>query len=1674
MTKAGAVRESSALSATVTRLTVGSPDDRAAMTRLSALLGDPTLQVHERVLPIEAAPLAMAGPEWGRGGALADTVGPFTGTDGRQVWFDFLRLVRLIPVFLPGDTRPAVLFSIRELPLRLGDSIPFDEVLRLLQRRYALGRGSVWIRADLLTAGAPAASYVGVLITAGHITFTPPPIDAGGRLTVPAGGRCVVELTFDPPPPLVTDSAAGRDAAGADLQVPASATFVLGGSQAHETSVADAHWQLFGQAVAFHWDGVAARYEPDLRSVLIPMTASVQAVEPSSVESPLAGLTGTASIQRGGWLLPVATIDVSKPPAASGAGGLGVLAGDGLLMTWSGLQDGPVRLPAPWVALLPGVAIVVEAHAANIYAHQRFELWGDAGSRFPSELAVRYSDSFPVSFVSMASGSDAVVTAGAIDARLDRPVDVRGAPLSIHTLASQVILATTDAASTVHVLDVDVLNDALQLAATRPIDVGGSISLAIRNALFTTTPVATLGLVGHLRGPELVDKGTVALGLGLYGLLPTLPDPYAANVGWLLATPYGRGRIARVAELLSATVTWKRPANADADAEAPADEVAVGFTFAPVGNLADLFGRWSAARTTLGGGRPARDMTSSIASPNSNPRTPDAAGIQSFAFANGRRHVDEIWHAHFDAFEREQFALLDVSSNADQMGVSFAWQSPRNDQLSNRSPMAREFLSADPNAGADDFPLQVHDLDLSAQSRFVRAFTVPQISWEPLINLTAPDTGADPPAGFVLFPDDGGPTRLFNDAADIVAIAPIPVVQHLESDFHERPDGFTGGLFTLPFGMVAFAEFSRTNQFTNRSDTGAKLGFNTKQFSGGTLTGGLQLRVDAPTNLPEGAIFKGATAQLDNLLHPDSSATGTGALGASVGEVFNNEFFLDPPGVRDRGVPVTRIDFSGYGASVFSRWDNPNAVVAATSQAHFDVFVGRTSHEVVQIRSLLYPWGVRVVRTITMFRGSNGYSFRYDSGWQAESPGIYDFRYKAYGPGTASPRQVLDMPSPFVFHPGLVHGVFSVRNIHETTAVPPFLDSWTKQNGDTYLDANSVLRIVDSSTAAGDRTRSVHLQPVYFDADVEIEGVTTGAAGGRVPSKGMLGYVQLAPRGEPLPAFLFAKLLASQFGSLGGPADCGIDVAASGQAMRISRVDVSPSIDTTGKTIFVTSARGAVTLPKDGSWSVVQHNQGTGEVTPLDPQVPVPVVRRGVLNVATGKTNTTANDLVRLANPADLVVALTGASRNFGLLQSTGTQKALFRLPAFRQGVDALQSLSPDFADAYRIVNSTSVFPNVADAVPLVLGRYETKIIKEGFKLVDAVQPDKIFEQVLARGPLYLINEKFLKMYVEYAPTDKTGGSLGDGSVRFGLDSSAAAAGDKWLSKVSNISMVVDLGPMERVMTIRGKFDAANGAKPGFIEPELVFSDALQPVIDILQVLLALSTGDYASAMKAGLDVAMSNSADSWNYSLHARQEIPVVKFPPEPIFSTSAVDPLKLEAHMAIGVYLNEALQATSDPGQLVPSAGAFLEFGGSLSVMCVSLAAATVYATGSVDLITAADIKTGPSLHMKFGFGCELVVGLPVVGGVTVTYMVGVQIDLDTGSITVGGFLLFRGRAELLGGLLTIQIQIEAKGSVKRTFGSDSTELMAQVTFGIDISIFLVINISFSQSWQESRQIA
>ena len=100
---------------------------------------------------------------------------------------------------------------------------------------------------------------------------------------------------------------------------------------------------------------------------------------------------------------------------------------------------------------------------------------------------------------------------------------------------------------------------------------------------------------------------------------------------------------------------------------------------------------------------------------------------------------------------------------------------------------------------------------------------------------------------------------------------------------------------------------------------------------------------------------------------------------------------------------------------------------------------------------------------------------------------------------------------------------------------------------------------------------------VQFDADVEIEDAVQGAINGRVPSKGIMGYVQLAPMGIPLSPDALENLINYQFGAIGGPIDCVVDIAKNGQKMRLNRFDVNNARDEKRFSPLVRRGRDGVT-----------------------------------------------------------------------------------------------------------------------------------------------------------------------------------------------------------------------------------------------------------------------------------------------------------------------------------------------------------------------------------------------------------------------------------------------------------------------------------------------------------------
>ena len=1705
------------------------PAERARLAQLAGRItsrpAEPELRVFVRDVPIRTTQMSGSIPLWAGGAAVEKTLGPFASKDGRQLWFDFFKITRLVALYFAGRQHPALLFNVSIAKRIISPDLP---AVADPLTSYQLVPDSIWINAALLAANAPVDQYVGLKIRGGTVKLSAPPQLVGGKLTLAATTRADVAIDLDPASTVDSDpaSAYGIDARNASMHLPTRlALHVSGAGGGIDNLTGDIDWKVYGETDKFRWrPQTAATYERLLNRVLVPLDCGAATFTVRDCDSPFTTLAGAAPIERGAWALPVAQIDVARPSPAAGIGGLAIRCAKGLTAQWTGLRGGAALLGNPYLLSDPGRLNVTDDHAGNVFCTQDYRLWSDDTNPHGSTVALRFTADFPFVYNTFANGNEAFLALADGHPQVDRPVTVTGQPFDIHSKRSTLIVAVNTAWKLIYLFDDNILAD--RYDPKQPASLSAPLALALHNALFKITPINGFLLFGRLADDMVkVVEGVVFLTCGVYAYVPTLPDPYAANLGALRSQFERLQEYTRSRSSLQTVWLWLVAQTAWKPATPATDAVEVSFHFAPLQNQFDF--AQSVAADTRTASAPYSQAAPMVASgtvlrpqPFVEFFDPDraAAGMvlaepnpqADAVFAAKARFTPDyqtFWDERFAFFQNDAFALLDVSSNANQMGVSFAWFGERQMTLVRTHQAVTVDESA---AAANAFPLQLRGLDVVAQSKFVRAFTTPIVSWEPVINLTAPEGGKqDPPVPLNYYPDDGGPTKIVNNSTRLVPIAPIPVCESLVTAYKQEPGNLTAAHFTLPFGIRALAFLWKTHPLQAEKPS---IEFNAPAFQN-DLKGGIQLRLTAGSgfNSKEGDLFRGFTLQLNNVLNYDGTRTDATTLGEDVSKIFNGEFFQSFPTLEtQRGVPLTGIDISGYGASTFSNWINEGAKFAETSQARFDVLMGRTAHEVIQVRTIVYPFGIHFVRTITLFRVGSGYVYRVDSGWKAESDGVFDFRFK-YVPDVTKPDDEADV-APYIIHPGTVKGLFNVQNIRTAVGdVSPFLSS---MDITAYYELNPTIN-KPTKYMGGPSPVPVDLQPVYFDADVELESVVQGQVSGRVPCKKILGFVQLAPRGIPLTPAAFRALLDRQLGSIGGPIDCIMDIGRSGQKFRVNRLDVNAAMDAAGTTpVFVAASRGNAVLPKDGSWSMVTHARGTGAVTPLPDTVSVPLIRIGQLASDMTYPDT---GLLRIANPADLLRAPTADTVNFGFLQSTNTQKVLFLTPAFaKQASDTvpgtlLSKTPPLFVDAYRLVGSKAVFPNIGNgdtttgsaialtknfapsaltdggkAVLQLLSISSadgvTRLKDDGFKLLNAV---KKFD--LPTGPWHLIDEDYLKIYVEYKATtqnaDMAASQNRTGHLDFDVDSFAPAVGDRWKSRVNNMAMVVDLAGFPRLVTIKGNFDAKKGSEAGYLgdpadpvnfpAPQLELSDALEKAKAILQILAALQGGDYVEAFKRGLKVAMSNGADSWEYRFEASQEIPVLKFPPGP-FANDPNAPLKLEASLKFGVYFNSALTtaALSDPKKLLPTAGAFVEFYGRLSVMCVSLSIATVYAVGQVNLRIGGDTKVGPSVDMKFGFGAQIVVGLPVVGNVSVLYMIGVEIYADATKLRVSAFLLFQGHAELIGGLVSITITIEAKGTVERI--GDQTACAAQVTFGIDISIFLVINISFSTSWEEQRQIA
>ena len=1430
-------------------------------------------------------------------GMQARSYGPFVDTLGVPHWIDIFPVVRQTAITRGSTTAPFLV-----LPL----TVPSGTIPTTL----TVGAGSLWISAQLLAPGAPAGSYTGIAISGGSLTFSTSPGSVSGGLQVASTTTLTLTVTPQAAPGPTGGGAPGADGGAVVANVPAQVTFSFSAAGARITAARSASFTVYGSTIALSWASSAPVYEAQLGQFLVPFTPQPTEFAVASVLSDFVQLSGTVPILGGAWALPVAVVAAAQLGNATTAGLLALLLGPGLNVSWQGLT-GPVNLGVLILEGAGGMLALLGALFGTSRPSATIDLWFDAPSPSTarSSLDLSFYGEQLLYYTSIADfgGTTQVelLSCGvSIDAHIDRPVAADGSRIG-PDLPGLVIVSETAS------------RKALLVAGLAPPETPppAPIALALRNALLVTTPPAYLLVAGSFSAsPAELNSGGLLLTFGLQTLLPTLPDPYAANFLPFRQRAVGAaGQDPAVAtSVLLAVVAWTPT------------HVALGFvdttlTFASLGF------------ETL--------TPTPIAPPTGTAAVQDAGWLADMA--------DQLDTTIGSA--SPQLFMLDVSSNIDQFGVAMTLSQPDDLRRTSAPPAA------------------IVGLDLVMPGLDMRVFTLPAVQWEPVVTVQNSKVQPSPfpsPAGFL---NDGGPTLLGVNDVTLVPVAPAPLIDEVVTAYGSGKA--TAALFTLPFGMTALADLperpTKTTPFFRRA------GLTTVQpeFAAQNLSGGMQLSLTAPVSplieSPVSPSLDGSTVQARNLVDqngnplvdPRPGGVQLSVLGPDVDEVFNSEL---APGGKKPLVPVTRIDFSGYGASMFSAWNDPSAIPPAVVQSRFNVIVGRTSHEVVQIKSVIVPHGAIVVRTITIDREDNSEVSRRDSGWQPVTPGLFE-------------------PEGITIHPGVVVGAYNIREISDT-----------------------------SQTYSG--SGGVELVGVYFDADLKMDGVVNGAnADGLVPGVGQFGFVQTAPANTPLTAAQLAELIA-KVGPLGGPADCVIAVGGTAQTMRVTRIEVdsAPHAGATEPHEFAVATRGSLSLPQPGAWSVVQRTDTFSEPTPIDPDLGVSLIRQGAAGASPGNTPW------RIAEPVDLWTP-TAPSMDYCFLHTTDSTRMLFPRPVIASGATAFTSDQiPLLADGFALMGATSITPRQDTCLTFPNNNYELQIGGNGaFTLanVPATFPPSVPTRVITTCSAGTIGFEYADpggsvaaVSASITPTDWAVALSGvnvridigpfNGIMRLAGNYNATSAGGVNYEKGSLVLGSV-LTPLQDLLEFLTELGLPNPVAMAFSNAGSTSSKSYKmsagisfslpsPLLPALTPLLTTPLGSVALSMKTGVgntntqSSAATTSTSQWNYFFTFSGNVQVPVFP-------------LIKAGGLLGFGLTINFPAGSIPGstQISFQAGVIATVGGSLVPGVLSI-------QGSVSFAFMLVITLGSS--PAIGVGCQLTI---TVSGQLLSGLVGISFTAQAGAL-------------------------------------------------------------------------
>jgi hypothetical protein len=939
----------------------------------------------------------------------------------------------------------------------------------------------------------------------------------------------------------------------------------------------------------------------------------------------------------------------------------------------------------------------------------------------------------------------------------------------------------------------------------------------------------------------------------------------------------------------------------------------------------------------------------------------------------------------------ELFRLLDVSSRADLFGVGYSFR---------QAGMANIAST----------PLQLRGLDLIAPAHDVSAFTLPAFQWEPTYNI--PAEGALPFPAQLISPTDGGPTRFALPTANLVPVAPLPVIDTFLTEYNRQFDLPLAVRFTLPFGIVAVAELRRRTFDPNFPLFDSPHFVNVcPNFQTSGISGALQLSLRAPIRLL--ITSGGPSASLPGVaVQTNNGTSGYNVLKSGhVDETFNATF-----ADKMKMVPVERIDFTGYGASTFSDWRHPNVKGAGVTQVRFEALVGRTSREVVQVRSKLYPWCAIVVRIITIERTGSGGVFRRDSGWQAASDGDYK----------------LDGA---VFHPGVVPRLTNIRRIRDT--------------------ANIYERVY--SIGPGNEER-VKLTQVLFDADIEIESVTLGANSARlVPARDIVGYVQVLPVGKDLTAGQLNDLLIAT-GPLGGPIDCELNVAESGLHMRLARVEVDRTTTLAGNPQFVSVARGTIELPSAGQWTFTYRGPGEAEPHRLQSDQPIPLIRANPIGGVTRP--------YRFADPPELHQE-TYPSSEYGLLFSAGAQRMLIPQPQVRRSDANIYGGSTFlFADMYTLAGGVALFPRPDQCHPIPAGSKLRITGRNKVRLEVAAVPGLAANEFkVGQLERTLSQSTALRVRSRFRP---------ESTIKLLIDSDQRP---DWSCTFGPVWMLGDVDDLDELIQVFGNMVSSSVAVPQLQDPKMVFGGPLAPVQSIIQILTSfglpfpfdVSITNTTYGFKSGWKFIFPKYVNPFltkaikiGCGLMCEVELLGRWGKESEVYEEIAKE---IAQHSMISTKGTSRVALRGWHFVLECNSKVLLEVGSLVRVVKAFLGGASKFEIGGEE-----DGTTKVSYFMGFAGAVEVEIGILTVTG-SRAYSLAFRNLLGLKKIELGGASEWELEGEVLGGLAGVKLSFEMLAVVEP---GDNFHFTGEVTLAIDLTLAWALSKTYEVEFKAEEEIS